>query len=206
MPTQRVEAAPNAKRSLSYKATAWLIAGLTLLIAMAEGCWAKVIGSNDLFKDALSFGYDIALNAVAAFVFGRGARIERLSAFVIGGLLIVTGVNGLFDLWADVMTPEPTTTAEVATEGIVSVVTAGCTVLALLRFRADENPLIKATWLNARNDAVAAFLTGSLAVAAHEAAARWPEYALETVGIVLSFQAAFVVLHAAWNDDPNHAP
>ena len=191
---------PSTTRSFGYGKTVWIIAAATLMFAFAEGAWAHVIGSKDLLKDASGFGYDIALNAVAAFVFGRGARAERLSAFVIGALLAATGIDGLLDLWSDLQNPDASSVGEIATSNLIAVAVACFAVAALARFRNDANPLIYATWLNARNDAIAAVLTAVLGLLAHLAPVRWPEYALDLIGVIFSFQAATTVLHSAWRD------
>ena len=60
--------------------------------------WAPAIGSRQLLKDGLDWGYDIVLTGIAAFVFGRGVWIERVSAFVIAMILAVAGLHTLYDL------------------------------------------------------------------------------------------------------------
>jgi Co/Zn/Cd efflux system component len=184
-------------RRADYKRTVWIIAGGTLLFALGEAAWAHIVGSQDLAKDAHGFGYDIALNVVAAFVFGRGARVERLSALVIAVLLAAAGVSGLQELWAELQNPSAVSTAEVATSNLVATAVACLAAGALLRFRSEANPLIKATWLNARNDLIATILTAAFSLLAHLVPVRWPEYALDLIGVVFSFQAAVAVLRAA---------
>ena len=183
-----------------YRRTVWIIAAGTLAFAVGEALWAHAIGSTDLIKDASGFGYDIALNAIAAAVFGRGARIESLSALAIGGLLAATGIDGLLDLWTELQNPTPESIKGVVTSNGVATAVACLAMAALLRFRNDANPLIKATWLNARNDAVAAVLTAGLGLLAHLAPVRWPEYGLDLIGVIFSFQAAATVLRTSWPD------
>ena len=190
-------------RGADYKRTVWIIAAGTLLFALGEAAWAHIVGSQDLAKDAHGFGYDIALNAVAAFVFGRGARVERLSALVIAALLAAAGVSGLVELWAELQNPSTVSTAEVATSNLVATAVACLAAGALLRFRNEANPLIKATWLNARNDLIATILTAAFSLVAHLAPVRWPEYALDLIGVIFSFQAAVAVLRAtAYGAEP----
>ena len=184
-------------READYKRTVWIIAAGTLLFALGEAAWAHAIDSQDLAKDAHGFGYDIALNVVAALVFGRGARIERLSALVIAALLAAAGVSGLVDLWTELQTPSAVSTAEIAASNVVATAVACLAATALLRFRNEVNPLIKATWLNARNDVAATILTVAFSLLAHMAPVRWPEYAIDLIGVVFSFQAAVAVLRAA---------
>ncbi|WP_019904268.1 cation transporter [Methylobacterium sp. 77] len=197
-PTRTVSAEDAA--AIGYRRTVWIIAAGTLAFALCEALWAHVIGSADLIKDASGFGYDIALNVVAASVFGRGARIESLSALVIGGLLAATGIDGLIDFWTEVQNSTVESMEEVVTSNGVATAVSCLAMAALMRFRDDENPLIKATWLNARNDAVAALLTSGLSVFAHLAPVRWPEYALDLIAVIFSFQAAYTVLRTSWPD------
>jgi Co/Zn/Cd efflux system component len=186
--------------SHGYRRAIWTVAAATLGVALAEGAWAQAVGSKDLLKDASSFGYDIGLNVISALVFGRGARVERLSALAIAALLVIGGLNGLVDLWADIQSPERSSIGEVAVSSVFGIAAAGFAAATLVRFRRSQNPLIQATWLNARNDVIAAGLTAFLAVLAGLAPVRWPEYALELVGVLLTFQAAATVLMSARRD------
>ena len=173
-----------------------MIAGGTLLFALGEAAWAQIVGSQSLAQDAHGFGYDIALNVVAALVFGRGAQVERWSALVIAVLLAAAGVSGLMELWAELSKPSVISTAEVASSNLIATAVACLAAIALLRFRNDANPVIKATWLNARNDVVATTLTAALSLFAHMAPVRWPEHAIDLIGVVFSFQASVAVLRA----------
>ncbi|GJE17976.1 cation transporter [Methylobacterium marchantiae] len=198
----RTVSAPAGEVSAAagYRRTVWVVAAGTLAFALGEALWAHLIGSADLIKDASGFGYDIALNVVAASVFRRGVRIESLSALVIGGLLAATGIDGLIDFWTEVQNSTVESMEEVVTSNGVATAVSCLAMAALVRFRDDENPLIKATWLNARNDAVADLLTSGLSVFAHLAPVRWPEYALDLIAVMFSFQAAYTVLRTSWPD------
>ena len=187
-------------RGADYRRTVWIIAAGTLLFALGEAAWAQVVGSQVLAQDAHGFGYDIALNVVAAMVFGRGAQLERWSALVIAVLLAATGVSGLVDLWAELSNPSAISTVEVASSNLVATAVACFAAASLIRFRDEANPLIKATWLNARNDVIATVLTFVLSLFAHMAPVRWPEHAIDLIGVVFSFQAAIAVLRAASRD------
>ncbi|GJD52041.1 hypothetical protein OPKNFCMD_4803 [Methylobacterium crusticola] len=189
-----------------YTRTVWAVAAVTLAAALGEAAFAQAAGLPDLAKDAADFGYDIALNVVAALVFGRGARVERLSAFVIAALLAASGLSGLADLWASLRNPVAASTQEVVAANLVATAVACLAAAALVRFRGDANPLIKATWLNARNDAVATLLTCALGLLAQAAPVRWPGFALDLVGVVFALQAAAAVLRAAWREAPEAEP
>jgi Co/Zn/Cd efflux system component len=191
--------APADGRS-DYTRRIWAVAGVTLLAALGEALWARSTGSRTLLSDAGGFGYDIALNVVAALVFGRGARLERLSALVIAGILIATGIDGLRDVVADFTDAASERLDEVVTANLVATGVACLAATLLMRVRRDDNPLIHATWLNARNDAIATVTTAVLSLLATLAPARWPGALLDLAGVIFSFQAAASVLWAAWKE------
>jgi Co/Zn/Cd efflux system component len=150
-----------------------------------------------MLKDARGFGYDIVLYAIAALRIGRGARTERLTTFLIGGLLAASGADAVADLWTSLGRPEEDTAAETLLSDAFALAAPGLAAATLLRFRRAADPLVKASWLNARNDVLAAFLTCASDVVAHATSLRWPGYALDLIGVVLSFQAAAIVLRSA---------
>ncbi|ACL61868.1 hypothetical protein [Methylobacterium nodulans] len=195
----RTEAPAGEGRS-DYTRRIWAIAAMTLVAALGEALIARQSGSRSLLAEAGSFGYDIALNVVAALAFGRGARIERLSALVIAGILAATGIDGLTDFLADLHEPAGEGVSEIVTANLMATLVACLAAITLLRFRADDNPLIRATWLNARNDAVATVTTAGLGLLATLAPARWPGALLDLAGVIFSFQAAASVLWAAWRE------
>jgi Co/Zn/Cd efflux system component len=168
-----------------------------LLVALAQAACAQALGSLEMLKDARGFGYDIVLYAIAALRIGRGARTERLTTFLIGGLLAASGADAVADLWTSLGRPEEDTAAETLLSDAFALAAPGLAAATLLRFRRAADPLVKASWLNARNDVLAAFLTCASDVVAHATSLRWPGYALDLIGVVLSFQAAAIVLRSA---------
>jgi Co/Zn/Cd efflux system component len=191
---------PDQARARAYKRIIWTIALGIAVLAGAQAAWALSIGSRQLLKDASDWIYDVVLYGIAAFTFGRGAAAERGSALVIAAIMAAGGLHTLYDLWDKVVAPRP---IEIATIGFsaASAIAVGYAVLwALLRFRHDGNPLVQATWLTARNDAVATTLFALVAFATRIAPMRWPEYALDLVGAALSFQATFAIVRARLRD------
>ncbi|MGY2046584.1 cation transporter [Methylobacterium sp. JK268] len=180
-------AVPSAAR---YPLTVWGIAVGTLVVALAQAAYARAIGADGLFEDARSFGYDILLNAVAAFVFGRGERAERISALMVAGLMMASGVQSLCDGWRDLFVPDKTSTAVVALSLATSCGVSGLAAAALSRFRGDANPLVAATWLNARNDAISNGLMGAIGFGSFMASTTWVDCGLDLIAAALSFQAA----------------
>jgi Co/Zn/Cd efflux system component len=189
----------------AYKLTIWVIAAGIALLAGLQAAWALAAGNRQLLKDAADWAYDIVLYGLAAAVFGHGARVERISALVVAGIMAVAGLHTLYDLWDKVENPRP---IEVTTLGFsaASAIAVGFAVVgALLRFRSDPNTLIKATWLTARNDAIATTGFAIVTFATRVAPVRWPEYALDVLGAGLCFQATFAIVRAARKDQERRA-
>gem|GEM_PF-1137372 len=188
--------ATSASTARAYTLTIWVIAGGILLQATATVVWALSVGNDQLFKDGVDWVYDVVLYGIAALVFGRDARAEKLAALAIGAVMAAAGLHTLYDLWSKILTPRP---IELWTLGFaaVSMVAVGfCVVAALFRFRRESNPVIKATWLSARNDAVATFGFAIVGLIARILPVRWPEYLFDVVVAGLCFQATWAIWRA----------
>ncbi len=187
----------------AYKRTIWTIALGILAFGAVQCAWALSIGSRQLLKDGLDWGYDVALYGIAAFVFGRGATIERLSAGIIAAILALAGLHTLYDLWDKLVTPRP---IEILISAATAIVIAYLVVGALWRFRAHGNPLIRATWLSSRNDAISTTLFALLVMGTRVAPVRWPEYVLDVVTAAISFQATYAIVQAERRDRRSSSP
>ncbi|WP_018260282.1 cation transporter [Methylobacterium sp. WSM2598] len=192
---------PGSRRA--YTRTVWVIAIGTLAVAVAQGAYALAIGSDSLLDESRGFGFDIVLNAVAALVFGRGERVERLSALLVAAIMAASGAQSLLDGWRDLTSPDKTSTGLVALSLASSLSVSALAAAALSRFRDDPNPLIEATWLNARNDAVSNALIGAVSFGSFLASASWVDCGLDLMAAFLSFQAAGAILLASLR---RHAP
>src|SRR5215204_4781246 len=136
----------------AYKRVMWTITAGILAYGTLQCALALAIGSTQLLEDGLDWAYGVALCGIPAFVFGRGARIERLSALVIAFILAVGGAHTLYALWAAIQDPRPDEPLTFGISTVSSVVIAFIT--ALWRFRHDPIPLVQATWLSSRSDAI----------------------------------------------------
>jgi Co/Zn/Cd efflux system component len=182
-----VAISPSAR---AYTRTIWLIAAGILIFACGQALWALSIGSRQLFKDALDWGYDVVIYAIAAIVFGRGARAEQVSALVIAAILAAAGLHTLYDLWDKIVLPRPIELLTIGFSAGSATLIGYIILLALLPFRSDQNPLIRATWVSTRNAVIATTVFAAAAFFTRAATVRWPEYALDVFGAVLLFQAA----------------
>lgn len=181
----------------SYRCRIWCIAGGVILIALGQAACAQVLGAQDLLKDARGFGWDIALYVIAALRFGRGTRAERTSIFLVGALLAASGIDTFADLWTSFGRSEEDTAAETLLSDAFALAAPGLAAAVLFQFRRATDPLVRASWLNARNDLLVAVLAGACDLTGHVVGLRWPGVALELIGVLLSFQAAVVVLRSA---------
>jgi uncharacterized oligopeptide transporter (OPT) family protein len=73
----------------AYTLTIWGIALGILIFAVGVVAWALAIANTQLFKDGVDWVYDVALYGIAAIVFGRDARAERLAALAIGAVMAI---------------------------------------------------------------------------------------------------------------------
>lgn len=184
----------------AYRRVIWTIAGGILAFGALQSGWALAIGSRQLLKDGLDWAYDVVLYGIAAFVFGRGVRIERMSAFGIALVLAVAGLHTLYDLWDKIANPRSIEIATITFSAVTAIAIAYLVIGALWRFRRNPNPLIRATWLSSRNDAVSTTFAAFIVMATRLAPVRWPEYAADLAFAGLSFQATWAILRAEWRD------
>lgn len=183
----------EAKTARAYTLTIWGIALGILVFASGVVAWALAVGNAQLFKDGVDWVYDVALYGIAAIVFGRDARAERLAAMAIGAVMAVAGLHTLYDLAAKIITPRPIEVWALGFSAGSAVVIAVLIVGVLWRFRGEANPVIKATWLSSRNDVISTTGFALLGLAARVAPVRWPEYLFDLFVAGLCFQASWAI-------------
>ncbi len=182
----------------AYTRTIWATVCGIFAMGAAEAALALHLDNRLLLKDALEWSYDVAIYAAAAISFGRGDRVERLSALAIAAVLAAAGFQGSYEVVRAIFIPP---VIEPLTVGISSalIICEGIAVAAALwRFRASRNPLIEASWLSARNDAISATLFAVVIAVARLAPARWPQMAVDAFTAGLAFQAAWAIARDAW--------
>lgn len=177
----------------AYTLTIWGIALGILIQAAATVVWALAIGNAQLFKDGVDWVYDVALYGIAAIVFGRDARAERLAAVAIGAVMAVAGLHSLYDLWDKIVRPRPIEVWTLGFAAASAIVIALIVIGALWRFRREDNPVIKATWLSSRNDAISTTGFALVGLAARVAPVRWPEYLFDLIVAGICFQATWAI-------------
>lgn len=192
-----------------YRRRVLLIVAVIATLASVQTLYALQQANRFLLKDGIDWIYDVILWLVALAVFGRGRRFEELAALGVAGVMVIAGSHTAYDLWDKVVTGRR---AEVWAAGwsAFSAIGLALFVLALmLRFRRAENPLIAATWLSSRNDAISTTAFATIGFAARVSPGQLPEILLDIVLIGLNFQAAGAILLAVrrdWNRREDSAP
>lgn len=167
--------------------------GIAVLEA-ATVAWGLAAGNRQLLKDGLDWSYDVALYGVAALTFGREARLEQATAAFVGLVMAVAGAHTLYDLWDKIVSPRPIEIVALGFSAVSAVAVALLILAGLWRFRRIDHPIVQATWLSSRNDAISTTLYSTLNLAARTLPdLRWPEYVLDLFAAALAFQAAFAI-------------
>ena len=185
---------PSDADDSRYPRTIWLIAGGIFLFAACVVAVAWAQGNRQLLKDGLDWGYDVAIYGVAAAVFGRGLRAERLGAQAVAAIWLVAGLHTLYDLWDKFADPRPIEPWALSFSALSAVVIAVILVAVLFGFRRSANDVVMATWISSRNDVVATTVYSSVSLAARLFPLRWPEYSLDLFSAALAFQAAAAIV------------
>jgi len=186
-------AVPSPAIARAYTLTIWGIALGILVQAVATVAWALAIGNAQLFKDGVDWVYDVALYGIAALVFGRDERAERLAAVAIGAVMAVAGLHTLYDLHDKIVRPRPIEVWTLGFAAASAILIALIVIAVLWRFRREDNPVIKATWLSSRNDAISTTGFALVGLAARVAPVRWPEYLFDLFVAGICFQATWAI-------------
>ena len=184
----------SAAEARSYRWTIVAIGAVVLVICVSETLYGFVIQSRFLIRDGLEWGYDVAIYAVAAVAFGRGPMAERTAAVFLAGVLITAGLVTVWQIWRTFVDPPEVEVFGITLSGLLIMGEALAVALALWRFRLSANPVIEATWLSARNDAVTSSLYALVMMAARLYPAGWPQMAVDGVSAILCLQAGWQIL------------
>lgn len=184
----------------AYVVTIWGIALGILVFAIGVVLVALSLGNQQLFKDGVDWVYDVILYGIAALVFGRDARAEKLAALAIGSVMALAGLHTLYDLWAKILNPRPIEIWALGFSAASAVAIALLIVGLLWRFRGEENPVIRATWLSSRNDVISTTGFALLGLVARVAPVRWPEYVFDLLVAGLCFQASWAIWRSVRRD------
>jgi Co/Zn/Cd efflux system component len=184
----------SAAEDRRYVITIRIIAIGILLFAAGEVAYALTIGSSFLVKDGMDWIYDVLLYGMAAIIFGRGARAERVAALVGAAIMFVSIGETAYNMVSKIVAPRHIEPLQLGFSALSTVAIVLLVAMALLPFRMSRNPLIETTWLSARNDAIFASIYASVQFAVRMAPVRAPELALDALSVLLTLQAIYVII------------
>jgi divalent metal cation (Fe/Co/Zn/Cd) transporter len=193
----------------TYRRRVALIVVVIALLATSQTLYALSIGNRFLLKDGIDWIYDVVLWLVALAIFGRGRRAEDLAAIGVGCVMGIAALHTGVDLWDKIATGRR---AEVWVAGWSALTAIGLALFVLglmLRFRDADNPLVAATWLSSRNDAISTTAFALVGFTARVSSSQVPEILLDLFVIGLSVQAAgaiFLKVREDWRRQEIHSP
>ena len=182
-----VLADPEAR---AYRTRVLLIVSVIACLAASQTVYALAIGNRFLLKDGIDWVYDVILWLVALAIFGRGRRAEEVAALGVGLVMLVAGSHTAYDLWDKIVTGRRAETWVAGWSAFTAIGLALFVVALMLRFRRNDNPLMTATWLSSRNDAISTTAFATVGFAARVSPSQLPEIVLDIFLIGLAFQAA----------------
>jgi Co/Zn/Cd efflux system component len=181
-----------------YVRTIWTVAALTGVIGCAEAFHGYVSGSKFLLKDGLEWGYGTVIYAISALSYGRTKETEARAGALIAVVLAVGGCQSAYEVVTEFGMEVSDDAAGLAASSVLSVVGAFVVAGLLFRFRRSHDPVVEGSWLSARNDIITSGLDALVTFAATLITIRWARTAIDVLGVVLAFQAAFMVARDAW--------
>jgi Co/Zn/Cd efflux system component len=158
----------------AYRRVLWLVAGMNLILGVAEAVSGYVAGSQALKADALDSLGDGVITGLGLIALNWGAGTRTRAALAQGVFLALMGL-GVFatTLYRVLVTqvPEP---ALMGSFGLIALAVNLASAVILLRYR-EGHANVRAVWLFSRNDAIgnAAVVAAALAVAA--TGSPWPD-------------------------------
>ena len=175
----------------------WVLAIGIFVFAGAQVLYAQMNGLPQLRRDGLDWGYDVVFYAMAAVLYGRGDRAERAGALVLGAVMALAGFDTLLDLVLKIREPRAIEPLALGFSAATAALSGFIFLGLLLPFRESRNPLVKATWLSARNSLLSSVAYASVTLVARLATSRTVEYGLDIFAAALSFQAAYIIFRDA---------
>jgi Co/Zn/Cd efflux system component len=186
--------------ALSYRRRVMLIVAVVASLAAGQTIYALSIGNRFLLKDGIDWVYDVILWLVALAVFGRGRRFEELAALGVGLVMVIAGSHTAYDLWDKVVTGRRAEVLVAGWSAFTAISLALFVMGLMLRFRRADNPLMTATWLSSRNDAISTTAFATVGFVARISPNQLPEIFLDIFLIGLNFQAAGAIFLSVLRD------
>jgi Co/Zn/Cd efflux system component len=146
---------PFQLSNFSLRRAVILVAALNLSYFGIEFAVALTIGSVPLFADSIDFLEDASVNTLIALALWWSVRNQARLGIALAAILLVPGVATIWTAWQKITLPAAPEPLPLSFAGLGAlVVNAGCAML-LARYRPHGGSLTYATFLSARNDALA---------------------------------------------------
>ena len=184
----------DADEARIYRRTIVAIAAMVLAIGIGETGYGLMLDSRFLIRDGLEWSYDAVIYTTAAAAFGRGERAERLAAYALAFVLLCAGFVTIWQIWRAYVEPPEIEPFGITVAGVLVIAEAWAVVGLLWRFRRSDHPVIEATWLSARNDAVTSTLYALVMMAARSMPLTGPQMIVDAISAILCLQAGVKIL------------
>lgn len=178
--------------------TVLLVALLNLGYFGIEFAVALAIGSVSLFADSIDFLEDASVNLLIAFALGWSTKARARLGMALALILLVPALATLWTAWEKFNVPIAPSPVPLSAAGLGALIVNLFCAYMLARFRHHSGSLTKATFLSARNDAMAnvAIIAAGLVTAGLWQSA-WPDLVVGLGIAVMNADAAREVWQAA---------
>ena len=184
--------------SAALRRTVLWVALLNLGYFGVEFTVALAIGSVSLFADSIDFLEDASVNLLILAALGWSARSRARVGMALAALLLVPGLATLWTAWGKFNMPVPPAPVPLSLAGLGALAVNLSCAFMLARYRHHSGSLTKATFLSARNDAMAniAIIAAGL-VTAFLWRSAWPDLIVGLAIAVMNADAAREIWKAA---------
>ena len=193
-----MEVEATGTHSAALRRTVLWVALLNLGYFGVEFTVALAIGSVSLFADSIDFLEDASVNLLILAALGWSARSRARVGMALAALLLVPGLATLWTAWEKFNMPLAPAPVPLSLAGLGALAVNLSCAFMLARYRHHSGSLTKATFLSARNDAMAniAIIAAGL-VTAFLWRSAWPDLIVGLAIAVMNADAAREIWKAA---------
>jgi Co/Zn/Cd efflux system component len=194
----KMEVEATGTHSAALRRTVLWVAVLNLGYFGVEFTVALAIGSVSLFADSVDFLEDASVNLLILAALGWSAKSRALVGMALAALLLVPGLATLWTAWEKFNMPVAPAPVPLSLAGLGALAVNLSCAFMLARYRHHSGSLTKATFLSARNDAIAniAIIAAGL-VTAFLWRSAWPDLIVGLAIAVMNADAAREIWKAA---------
>jgi hypothetical protein len=159
--------------------------------------YGRLMSSADLLESGVDWIYDVGIYGIAALSIGRAKSFEQGAALALAAILGVAGFHGVAARWAEFADQAQGVASTLEASSATAILGSLAEAAVLFRFRACDDPVMKATWFTARNSLVFSGVDGLAPLAFSGVSTLWPQVAIDGFGVFLAFQASFAIAREA---------